>query len=351
MKFISNKDMGFKKDQLLVVDINSGKVRRAAGTIKAELLKMSAVKAVSASSRVPGEWKDLPKLKVKKDHLHNVAGEDMYFLGVDDQFLQTYQIGLVEGRNFMAGSISDSSSAMINETAAKMLGIAQASGQILTIPMDQPFQAKVVGIVKDFNFQSLREPLAPMILGFQNNPLQSIDYFTIRVSTDAMAATLDQMNKILQGIDKNHLFEYHFLDQQWSLFYQDDHIREIIFMIVAVLTILIACLGLLGLATYAAEQRIKEIGIRKVLGASVTGIVAMLSKDFLKLVLIAALIAIPVAGWAMHSWLQGYAYRIDISWWIFFAATLLALLIAFCTISFQAIKAAIANPVQSLRSE
>ena len=145
--------------------------------------------------------------------------------------------------------------------------------------------------------------------------------------------------------------EYHFLDKQWDLFYREDKIRETIFMIVALLTIAIACLGLFGLATYAAEQRIKEIGIRKVLGASVSSIVSMLSKDFLKLVVIAALIAFPVAWWIMHSWLQEFAFHTTISWWVFVLAASLAVLIALITISFQAIKAAIRNPVKSLRTE
>jgi putative ABC transport system permease protein len=147
------------------------------------------------------------------------------------------------------------------------------------------------------------------------------------------------------------LFEYHFLDKQWDLFYHEDQIRQIIFLIVAILTILIACLGLFGLATYAAEQRIKEIGIRKVLGASVSSIVAMLSKDFLRLVLIAAVIAFPVAWLAMNKWLQDFAYRINIQWWVFVLAGVIAACIALFTISFQAIKAAIANPVKSLRTE
>jgi putative ABC transport system permease protein len=209
----------------------------------------------------------------------------------------------------------------------------------------------VIGIVKDFNFQSLREPLAPMMLGFEKNPIQSIDYFTAKVETTNVDAMLKQMNAILQSIDQDHLFEYHFLDNQWDLFYREDKMRKTIFFSVALLTILIACMGLFGLATYAAEQRIKEIGIRKVLGASVTNIVSMLSKDFLKLVIISALLAFPIAWWAMNNWLQDFAYHITISWWMFFVAGFLAVMIALFTISFQAIKAAITNPVKSLRME
>lgn len=351
MKYVSTKDMGFDKDQLLVIDINSGKVRKGAETIKNEFAKLPQVKEVSVSSRVPGEWKDLPKLKVKNEKIQTPEGEDMYFVGVDDKFLKTYKITLVKGRNFASGSVADSSSVILNETAAKELGIKEPSEQLIEIPLDKTFTARVIGIVKDFNFQSLRQPLAPMLLGFQKNPIQNIDYFTVRVTTNAMTETLKQMDAILHNIDQSHLFEYHFLDKQWDLFYREDQIRETIFLIVAILTIIIACLGLFGLATYAAEQRIKEIGIRKVLGASVGSIVTMLSKDFLRLVLIASVIAFPIAWWTMSQWLHDFAYRIHISWWIFIVAGLIALLIALLTISFKAIKAAVANPVKSLRTE
>ncbi len=351
IKYVNTKDMGFKKDQLVVVDINSGKVRRGAETIKAEFSKLAQVKNVSVSSRVPGEWKDIPKIKVSGEKIQSPAGDDMYFLGIDDQFLKTYQISLIKGRNFLSGSLADSSSVIINETAAKEMGITAPKEQLIQIHSDEPFTARVIGIVKDFNFQSLREPLAPMILGFQKNPVQSIDYFTARVTTGNVLKTLAAMNSILRSVDQNHLFEYHFLDKQWDLFYREDHIRETIFIIVALLTILIACLGLFGLATYAAQQRIKEIGIRKVLGASVTGIVAMLSKDFLKLVCIAAILAFPISWFAMNRWLQEFAYRIHIQWWIFVLAAVVAMLIALVTISFQAVKAAISNPARSLRTE
>jgi len=361
MKYVNTKDMGFKKDQLVVIDINSGKVRRSAETIKSEFAKLPQVKDVSVSSRVPGEWKNLPKVKVKNSNAAASQGNDMFFLGVDDRFLKTYQITLLKGRNFLPGSVADSSEVLINETAAKLLGITAPSEQLIEIPaanfggdfspLDKPFYAHVAGIVKDFNFQSLHEPLAPMVLAFQNNPIHSIDYFTARVAPGDVSATLKQMDAVLRSIDQNHLFEYHFLDKQWELFYRQDHIRETIFFIMAMLSIVIACLGLFGLATYAAEQRIKEIGIRKVLGASVSSIVAMLSKDFLKLILIAAAIAFPVAWWAMNQWLHDFAYRISISWWIFAVAAFAAFVIALFTISFRAIKAAVTSPVKSLRSE
>jgi putative ABC transport system permease protein len=190
-----------------------------------------------------------------------------------------------------------------------------------------------------------------MVLAYQKNPVHNIDYFTSKVSTNNVSETLEQMEAILQKIDQEHLFEYNFLDKQWDLFYREDQKRQTIFIGIAIMTILIACLGLFGLATYAAEQRKKEIGIRKVLGATVTSIVNMLSKDFLKLVLIAAIIAFPVAWLAMNSWLNDFAYRINLGWWVFVLAGVLAMVFAFITVSFQAVKAANANPVKNLRTE
>jgi putative ABC transport system permease protein len=362
IEYLNTKDMGFKKDHLAVIDINSGKVRKSAETIKVEFAKLPQVKDVCVTSRVPGEWKNLPKVKVQPAGANTTNGNDMYFIGGDDAFLKTYEIALIKGRNFFAQSNADSASVLINETAAKTLHITNPSGQFIEIPsvnfgggdfssLDKPFTARVIGIVKDFNFQSLREPLAPMVIAYQKNPIHSIDYFTARFAPGNESATFKKMDGILHSIDQNHLFEYHFLDKQWDLFYRNDRIRETIFLAIAALAIFIACLGLFGLSTYAAEQRIKEIGIRKVLGASVTQLTQMLSKDFLKLVFIACIVAFPLSYWLMNKWLQSFAYRININWWMFISAGVAAVLIALITVSFQSIKAAIANPVKSLRTE
>ncbi len=360
MKYLDTANMGFNKEQLLVVDINSGAVRRAAETIKTEYAKIPGVRSVSVTSRVPGEWKVLPKVKGRLLQGAATGSSDLYYLGADDQFLKTFEVGLIKGRNFFHNP-GDSSAIMINETAATMLGIREPSEQLIEIPsvdfsgnietLDQPVTARVVGIVKDFNFRSLREKIAPMIIAYRDNPIHRIDYFTVRLSTAKADQTLKQLESVLHKIDPDHLFEYNFLDKQWDVFYREDQKRETIFLSIAIITILIACLGLFGLATYAAEQRTKEIGIRKVLGASVGNIVTMLSKDFLKLVTIAALVAIPVAWWMMNSWLNDFAYRTKIYWWVFLIAGSIALLIAFFTVSTKAIKAALSNPVKSLRTE
>src|SRR5688572_1487160 len=360
MKYVNTTNMGFNKEQLVVVDINSGAVRRGAETIKSEYAKIPGIKAVSATSRVPGEWKVISKVKAKPQGSVS-SGDDMYLFTADDQFLRTFEVSLWKGRNFSAANLADTSAILINETAASALGIKEPSEQMIEIPsidyngsvdkLDEPFRARVVGIARDFNFRSLREKVAPMIIAYQKNPVDRIDYFTARLTTDNAEQALKQMETVLHKIDPSHLFEYNFLDKQWDNFYREDQKRETIFLAIAVMTILIACMGLFGLATYAAEQRIKEIGIRKVLGASVTQLIAMLSKEFVKLVIIAVIIAIPVAWWRSESWLNDFAYRTKIYWWVFVIAGSMALLIALCTVGLKALKAAIANPVKSLRTE
>jgi len=362
MQFVNNKDMGFDKDKLVVIDINSGKIRRSAATIKEEFEKIAQVKSVAVTSTVPGAWKTIPTVKINTDYSNPTSGTDMYFFGADDQFLSTYNIKLVRGRNFFSSANADSSTVLINETAAKQLGLTNALGKPITIlsakfggdnrsGIDKPFTATVAGIVKDFNFQSLHEPLAPMVIGFRKSPGISFGYLTVKLMGGDFDATLKKMNAILRNIDQDHLFEYHFLDKQWELLYREDTIRQTVFLVIALLAIFIAALGLLGLTIYAAEQRVKEIGVRKVLGASVGGIVLMLSKDFLKPVLIAATIATPVAWFFMHKWLEDFAYRINISWWVFVLSALAAIIIAMATICLQVLKTAIANPVKSLRTE
>ena len=362
MQYINTKDMGFDKDKVVVIDVNSGEVKRSATTIQNEFGKLAQVKSVSLTSAVPGAWNTIPFVKVNTDNSNPTSGKDMYFFGVDGQFLSTYNIELLKGRNFFPSGNADENTVLINETAAKELGITDAHGQTITIVsarfgndnrtgLEKPFTVTIAGIVKDFNFQSLHEPIAPMVIGYNRSFGISFGYLTVKFTGGDVDALLKKMNGILHSIDQSHLFEYHFLDKQWDLLYRDDKIRQTIFLVVSFLAIFIAALGLLGLTIYAAEQRVKEIGIRKVLGANVGAIVLMLSKDFLKLVLIASLIAVPIAWFFMNKWLEDFAYRINIGWWVFVLAAFVAVMIALATISFQSIKAAMANPVNSLRSE
>jgi len=205
----------------------------------------------------------------------------------------------------------------------------------------------IIGIVKNFNFSSLRDVVTPLalFLGKDNGNI------SVRISSSDLPNAVAQIKNKWKAMAPSHPFDYSFMDDDFNKLYTAEQRTGNIFITFAILAILIACLGLFGLVTYAAEQRIREIGIRKVLGASVSNVAGMLSSDFLKLVIISAAIAFPIAWWAMNKWLQGFAYRVNINWWVFAIAGILALLIALLTVSFQAIKAALANPVKSLRTE
>lgn len=362
VRYMNHANLGFNKDLLVIVDVNTGAARRNFEAVKTEMSRIPAVKSVSVTSRVPGEWKQITAVKIKAQ---GSAGDARfsYMIGADKDFLKTYEINLASGRNF--DTPSDSMGIILNETAAKMLGIAEAANQVVEIPAvsrngdgnfnplqgNVVFQPRVLGIVKDFHFQSLRDKIQPLVLCYNQNPIYVIDYYSARIDATNIKGTLEKLKAVMVKNDKDDPFEYHFLDDQLALFYIEDGRRQTILIWAALAAIFIACLGLFGLATYSAEQRIKEIGVRKVLGATVFNMASLLSKDFLKLVLIANGIAFPVAWWATSKWLQQYAYHIDLQWWIFVTAGAAACLIALITVSYQAIKSALANPVKSLRTE
>jgi putative ABC transport system permease protein len=354
LSYIHEKNLGFNKDHLIVVDINSGGTRSNAQTIKSEMLRIPSVKSVSTSSRVPGEWKNLVEIGVATADASLSDLRTMYFIGADEDFLKTFEINLLAGRNFSPDMGTDTTAVLLNETAAAMLHWKVPIGKEIRVPMgddEKPLVARVIGVVKDFNFRSLHEKVGPMVIGHWNNPIQLIDYFTARVNTADISATLKSLETIHEQFDQETPFEYNFLDERLNNFYKRDIRVGKIFTIAAVLTILIACLGIFGLASFTTEQRTKEIGVRKVLGASVSDLIMLISRQFAQLVLIAFVIATPIGYFVMSRWLQNFAYRVSIEWWVFAIAGLAALLITLVTISYQSIRAALANPVDSLRYE
>jgi len=247
--------------------------------------------------------------------------------------------------------LTDSTAVIINESAEKKLGFKNPINQLVYYPQDNKAMVlkayHIIGVMKDFNFQSLRSNVSPLIL-FMGDDEGGI---SIRANAANIPALLNQIKSKWTAFSPNQQFTYTFMDQDFDAIYRTEQRTGTIFVSFTSLAIIIACLGLFGLAAYAAEQRTKEIGIRKVLGANMSTIVQMLSKDFIKLVVIAIIIASPLAWWAMNKWLQDFAYRIHIQWWVLAIAGSGAILIAFITISFQSIKAALTNPVKSLRSE
>jgi len=361
VRYLNNTNLGFNKDLLVVIDVNTGKARANFQAVKNEIAKIPTVKNVSVTSRVPGEWKTFRTIKIRNTG-STEEPKIAYMFGADKDFVATFEVKLLKGRNF--DSPNDSATIIINETAAKMLGINEPSEQIVEIPSasrggsyvplnreNTPFRPRVIGIVKDFHFQSLRDKIEPLVLAYNNNPIHVIDYYSARIESKDIQETLDKLKAVMVNNDKDDPFEYHFLDDQLALFYVEDERRQTLLIWVALATIFIACLGLFGLATYSAEQRVKEIGVRKVLGATVVNLASLLSKDFLKLVLIANGIAFPVAWWATNKWLQEYAYHINVQWWVFGLAGAAAIIIALLTVSYQALRAALTNPVKSLRTE
>jgi putative ABC transport system permease protein len=257
---------------------------------------------------------------------------------------------MVKGRNFSKDFPTDSVGIIVNESAAAVLGMKDPLNEKMYRPKDNnmtPLAMHVVGVVKDFNFASMHEKVGPLILQLADNRGK----MAIRLRPGTATTMVQQIEAKWQTMAHGLPFSYTFMDNDFNNLYHAEQQTGQVFITFAIFAILIACLGLFGLVTYAAEQRVKEIGVRKVLGAKVTGIVALLSKDFTKLVLISALIAFPLAWWGMNQWLQSFAYRIGVSWWIFVVAGSGAMLIALLTVSVQTIRAALANPVKSLRSE
>ncbi|HJP62450.1 MAG TPA: FtsX-like permease family protein, partial [Mucilaginibacter sp.] len=255
-----------------------------------------------------------------------------------------FKIKLVAGASF-TGAANDTAHYILNESAIKQMGIKDPVGKRFTM---QGTKGTIIGVVKDFHYASMKEKIAPAIFWYAPKYMNKMYIKTTRRDAPKALAAAEKQFKAYNG---QYPFGYAFLDDIFNGLYQSEQQEGTLFTYFASIAIAISCLGLLGLAAYTAQVRTREIGVRKVLGASVSGITVMLSFDFLKLVLIAMVIASPVAWYAMNKWLQNFAYRADIHWWVFAVAGLLAIVIAFATISYQAIKAALMNPVKSLRSE
>ena len=351
LKFIQSKDLGYNRRQVLILQ-NTGFLNSRISTFKEEIMGLPGVQNATISSYLPtgNNRSDSPLFPDATLDQKNAVS--MQIWDVDENYIPTLGMKMRNGRNFSKKFPTDSSGIVINETAAKLLGFKEPINHALyymnNIQDNKNISAlQIIGVVKDFNFSSLREPVTPLAFMLRAAN-QSISF---RISSVNVPALISRVENKWKAMAPGQPFNYTFMDEDFNRIYQSEKQMGKIFISFAVFAIFIACLGLFGLVTYAAEQRTKEIGIRKVLGASVSTIVSMLSKDFLKLVIISALIAFPVAWWAMNKWLQNFAYRISISWWVFLIAGVVALLIALLTVSFKAIKAALANPVESLRTE
>jgi len=330
-------------------------VRNQIPALKQQLLQNPLIESVCSASNPIGN-NDIGKT----DYMIEANGKmetkprigDTFM--VDEDFIPTLQIKLLQGRNFLQEMPTDKTqSVIVNETLVKEAGLKNPIGKKIQFNADEkgnPIFYQIVGVIKDFHIFSLQHQIGPLIL--QLPPaLSEKDNLYVRINKSNVKEALQYLESTYRKFDYEHPVDYHFLDQNFAKQYQAEQKQGFILLTFTILTIIIACLGLFGLTTFAAQQRTKEIGIRKVLGASVAQITALLSKDFVKLVLLALLLASPISYFAMQKWLEDFAYRINIHWWIFALSGLLAIVIALITVSFQAVKAALANPVKSLRSE
>jgi putative ABC transport system permease protein len=347
LDFIRNKKLGFDKEQVVVMPVSRSGIGQNFEAFKRELLQNPGIESVCGSTSLPSL---LPTRSVfipegveegERLPLRNVL--------VDYDFIKTFGMEIIEGRDFSRDFATDMKEAfIINETARKEFGWDSAVGKRL-IDLDGP-KGHVVGVVKDFHFRSKHQKIEPLILSLL--PSSRYVYFvSVKIKSSNLRDTLNFLKDRWQAFSPGWPFDYFFLDDNFDRLYKsEDRLRQV-FLTFTFLAIFIACLGLFGLAAFSAEQRTKEIGIRKVLGATVSNILILISREFTKWILVANLIAWPIAYFAMHRWLQNFAYRVSIGWWVFIAAALLALGVALFTVGFQAVKAALANPSDALRYE
>ncbi len=345
MKFMRTQDLGFNKEQKLIIDTHGDPAKN---TLRQTVAALPNIISTSLTGSVPGGGNPgaYSQVENKKGDMQ-IANLDLYFCDFD--YIPQYKIKMVAGRAFSKEMLTDTTQAMVlNETAVKLFGYSSPKDAIGRKFDQWGRKGTIIGVTEDFHFRSLQEVIKPLSMRIEPD---GCDLLSVNITASNIPATIASVEKAWKSLIPNRPFNYFFLDEFFDNQYRSEIRFGKLFLNFALLAIFISCLGLLGLASYSTMQRTKEIGVRKVMGASVTGIVNLLSKDFLILVLISFLIAAPVAWLGMHSWLKDFAYRIDLSWWVFVLSGLLAVAIALATISVQAIKAALANPVVSLRTE
>ena len=345
MQYIMNQDLGFNKDEVMLIQ-GTGTLDKQLSTFKTELKKLPGVKSVTVSDFLPvtGGKRNMNSFwKSGREKLDpRVAAQSWW---VDPDYITTMGIKLIKGRMFSADIASDSSAIVISQLMASKLGFKDPLNQQIDYGGD--FKMHIIGVVADFNYESIKDPIEPLVL--HRGGWATV--IAVKADTRDMAGLIRNVSTLWKSFSPQQEIRYTFMDESFARMYADVQRTQSIFTSLAVLAIVIACLGLFALSAFMAEQRRKEIGIRKVLGATVSQLTALLSKDFLRLVLVSIFIASPIAYWSMHKWLQDYVYRIEIGIGVFVLAAGLIVVIALMTISFQAIRAAVANPTNSLRSE
>jgi putative ABC transport system permease protein len=350
LKYIENKDLGFNKDHILNM-MYVGTLNKQYDAFKADLLRNPAIKNVGRSSRIPsGRLLDEQGASILEGGTMQPVKIDLKYITSDYGFIPTYGMQMAAGRNFSKAFSTDTNNFIINEAAVRSLGWKTAQNALDKDIIYANIKGKVIGVVKDFHFESLHQPIIPLLFALPSQNYYNV--LSMKIDGNNVQSAINTLQDTWHKYLPETPFDFTFLDQKFQQLYTSEQQQGSLFTIFSCIAIFIACLGLFGLSAFTITQRIKEIGIRKVLGASVPQIVGELSKDFLKLVLIAAVIAFPAAWYFIDKWfLSKFAFHVNMGWWVFVLAGVIALIIAFATISFQSIKAALANPVKSLRSE
>jgi len=350
LKYIQNKDLGYNRSHVLTI-WDTWTLGDKAKSFKQEIKQLAGVQSATLTGALPTDDFGNSTSMFKDPVIDPKRALMTQEWDVDVDYISTLGMKIMAGRDFSSQMPTDSSALVINEAAAKQLAFTNPLNKQLYVPQDNMVKVlkpyHIIGVVKDFNFQSLRDNVTPLVFMLDNNT----GALSVRINSANIPALMSLIKNKWTGFAPNRQFNYSFMDQDFDSLYRSEQRIGTISITFTSLAIVIACLGLFGLAAYAAEQRTKEIGIRKVLGASMSAIIGMLSVDFIKLVLLAIVLASPFAWWVMNMWLQEFAYRQNIQWWVLAAAGVAAILIAFATISFQSIRAALTNPVKSLRSE
>lgn len=343
LTYLQQRDVGFQKENVvgLMHTMNLGQSSEA---FRQELLSYPDFVAASFSSRLPPnvDWGSTFRTETGTDHY------PMSVLTVDHDFMKTLGLKLVDGRFFSRDFLTDTAAVVINETAARQFGFENPVGSVIHFSGNDNAKMKVIGVVADFNFETLKSTIRPIVLFLSRPPNWDI---AIRLSEGNTMAKIARLGEIWKRFAPNSPYEYSFIDQNFDAKFRTEQRLANVILVFTGLAIFIACLGLLGLATFAAEQRSKEIGVRKVFGASISQLVVLLSRDFVRLISFSLLLAVPITWYGINKWLEGFAYRIDFNLMLVVIAGALAIFVALVTVSYQSFKAAIENPVKSLRSE
>nr|WP_246616007.1 FtsX-like permease family protein [Aquimarina litoralis] len=349
LKHIQTTDVGFNKDQVLIVE-NSNLSEETRKSLKSEIEQFPEVKSACFAGFIPVSASARSDTTFSTESVATSEnGFNMQYWRTDYDYIETMGMEIVAGRNFSRSFGTDSTAIILNEKAVALTGFKDPIGKKLYKSTDsnQNIVYTIIGVVKNFNFESLRHDVGPLSLRLGNNSWRT----AYRFNTADVEGFIGKIQGKYEATSTEMPFAYSFLDDSYLDMYQQEQRIGTIALIFTILAVIIAALGLFGLATYIAEQRTKEIGIRKVLGASTAIIVKILSKDFIKLIVFAFCIATPISWWFMSSWLRDFAFRIQLNWWVFAITGIITLLIAIITLSFQTIKAAIANPIKSLKTE